>query len=258
MNKLALSTALSAIAMLTASVAHAALPGFTVAVEAPGVQSSTAGFDYYGVETFDSMPLGVGNHVTDFGGGITGTYTNLNVISADQYGGAGGAGRYAVSGISQTSSYSIDFTKTGANGINYFGYWLSALDAGNSVEFFSGGQSLGTFNPVDVQSFVSGNSGYYGNPNAPFSGRNKGEPYVFVNFFLNNPNSSFDRIVFNQTNIGAGYESDNHTVGWYRDAGDGTVIPGVPEPATWLTMIAGFGLVGVQMRRRRSAIAKFA
>lgn len=32
---------------------------------------------------------------------------------------------------------------------------------------------------------------------------------------------------------------------------DATTIPGVPEPATWLTMLAGFGLVGSAMRRQR-------
>ena len=43
---------------------------------------------------------------------------------------------------------------------------------------------------------------------------------------------------------------------------DGAVIgdtpipnPGVPEPATWAMLIAGFGLVGATMRRRRAAIA---
>ena len=33
------------------------------------------------------------------------------------------------------------------------------------------------------------------------------------------------------------------------------VIPGVPEPSTWLTMIAGFGLVGYQMRRRKGSVS---
>ena len=31
-------------------------------------------------------------------------------------------------------------------------------------------------------------------------------------------------------------------------------IPGVPEPATWMTMIAGFGLVGVSLRRSRRTV----
>ena len=32
----------------------------------------------------------------------------------------------------------------------------------------------------------------------------------------------------------------------------GTAAPGVPEPATWMTMILGFGLLGAAMRRRRA------
>lgn len=36
----------------------------------------------------------------------------------------------------------------------------------------------------------------------------------------------------------------------------GTInIAAVPEPATWLTMIAGFGLVGFQLRRARNKVA---
>jgi PEP-CTERM motif len=34
--------------------------------------------------------------------------------------------------------------------------------------------------------------------------------------------------------------------------GGGT--PGVPEPASWALMIAGFGLVGAAMRRRKLAL----
>ena len=32
-------------------------------------------------------------------------------------------------------------------------------------------------------------------------------------------------------------------------------VGGVPEPATWAILIAGFGFVGTAMRRRRIAIA---
>ncbi|HEX5377908.1 MAG TPA: PEPxxWA-CTERM sorting domain-containing protein [Phenylobacterium sp.] len=32
-------------------------------------------------------------------------------------------------------------------------------------------------------------------------------------------------------------------------------LPGVPEPATWAMMIAGFGLVGMSLRSRRPALA---
>jgi hypothetical protein len=36
---------------------------------------------------------------------------------------------------------------------------------------------------------------------------------------------------------------------------DNVVVTQVPEPATWAMLIAGFGLVGSAMRRRRTAVA---
>lgn len=249
MKKIVTSFALVTMAAFGASAAQASLPGFTVSVEAPGVVNSSASFDYFGVETFDSRAPGGSTFTSTFNGSpITGVYTGVTVLSADQYGGANGTGQYAVA-LGQGSSYSVNFSSTGANGINYFGYWLSALDSGNTVEFFNGSNSLGTFDPANVLSFVGGNNAYFGNPSAPFLGQDGGQPFVFVNFFLNS--GTFDRIEFRQTAIG-GYESDNHTVGWFRDTGGGTVIPGVPEPSTWGMMILGFGAVGGVMRARKS------
>jgi len=39
---------------------------------------------------------------------------------------------------------------------------------------------------------------------------------------------------------------------------DGVAIPGVPEPASWAMMIAGFGLAGAALRNRRSPAVIFA
>jgi hypothetical protein len=225
--------------------------------EAPGMQATTATFSAVGVENFDSRALGNGtSFVTDFGSGgaFTGTYSGADILSADQYGGAYGSGRYAAT-FSDTG-FTLDISSTVRGGANYFGYWLSALDPGNKVSFYRGSRLLFTFNPQDVINAVqaTGNpSAYYGNPNVPFLGQNSGEPYLFVNFFANS--GRFDRVVFQETPMVGGYESDNHTVGRFLTKGTGTEVPitsgFVPEPASWAMLIAGFGLVGTTMRRRR-------
>lgn len=235
---------------LAGTSAHAA--SFSVSMEAAGVMNTTATFDYKGVETFDGLSAGVQSFSTDFGGStVTGTYSNVNVKAADQYGGAGNTGNYAVAGLGANSSYSIQFTNTGASGINYFGYWLSALDAGNAISFYDGATQVFSFTPTEVLNLVSGQPAYFGNP---VTGQNGTEPYVFLNFFYNG--GTFDKIVFEQTSAkpGAGYESDNHTIGYFIDQGGGTPVPGVPEPATWMMLISGFGLVGGAMRQRRRSL----
>ena len=56
----------------------------------------------------------------------------------------------------------------------------------------------------------------------------------------------FDTITVQQTN---GYAViDNVRFGANADTG-------VPEPATWAMMIAGFGLVGGAMRRRKATVS---
>lgn len=251
---------------LAASSAGAVVP-FQVSYEseAAGAQSSTSTFSAVGVETFSGRSPA--NNVeqtfaTDFGGSsvFSGTYTNTEIRDADQYGGAGGSGAYAVT--FSTSGYSLDIASTLPQGVNYFGYWLSALDAGNQVTFYSGSRKLFTFRPQDVINAVNATAtpgDYYGNPNAAFAGQNTGEPYIFLNFYSNL--RPFTRIEFAETPAGGGYESDNHTVGRFLTQ-SGTLIPlndsvvaDVPEPATWAMLIAGFGMVGVSARRRRRPVA---
>lgn len=236
----------------------AATAGFVVTYEAPGVTETTASFQprpdssgkaIVGVERFDALTTGVHDaYVSDFGNGgldITGIYSKLNVIAADQFGGASGNDRYAVAGIDLTDSYSIVFDTE----LTYFGYWLSALDGGNKVSFYSGDTWLYSFTPTDVLALVSGNSSYFGNPTAGFGGANKSEPYVFLNFFAD-VETSFDKIVFEQTVRSAGYESDNHTVGIWKEL-SGTVVPpsSVPEPGTLLLIGAALAAAGAVRRR---------
>lgn len=248
----------TSIALVGATAAQADLPaGFQVTIEGHGVQNASGSYfdndiNNYGIETFDGLPTGFHNdpYISTFGGAgpISGTYTNLNVHQADQYGGAGGNTNYGVAGLGVNGSYSIDFNIENGEKLTYFGYWLSALDANNVLEFYNNGELLGTFTPTNVITLVGNNGPYYSNPNAPFDGQNSAEPYVFVNFF--NESTGFDRIVFKQGNGStAGYESDNHTVGWWKSQG-GTPVPGVPEPTTWAMLILGFGMIGYASRRR--------
>ncbi|OYU15511.1 MAG: hypothetical protein CFE37_05140 [Alphaproteobacteria bacterium PA4] len=250
-------------ALLLTSVAPAlAVQPFTVTYESegPGLQRTSARLFHTGIEDFDSRAVGRGRSwTTDFGtgGAITGRYSNVQILDRDQYGGAGGTGRYAVA--FGHNPFTLDLATSLAGGVNYFGYWLSALDRGNRVTFYSGGKQSFVFNADQALDMVRRQPNpwqYYGNPNAPFRGRNGWEPYLFVNFFADS--GQFDRIEFSEVPAVGGYESDNHTVGRFLSKGTGTLITGtasVPEPASWAMLIAGFGLVGTMMRRRARVVA---
>lgn len=229
---------------------------FIVTYEAAGVQHTTAKFDYVGIETFDQLGTGVhDSYTSSFGLGdespISGTYSSVNVLNADQYGGAGGSGHYAVAGLNVGDSrYGIRFDATGSAGINYFGYWLSALDPGNLVNFYSGGELLFSFAPANVTSLINSNKDFYGNPNDNPPRRNTGEPYVFLNFFYEG--GTFDEIEFIQTTAGAGYESDNHTIGYYTST-SGTQLHPVSEPGGLALLALGLAATGLSLRRRPQA-----
>ncbi|WP_235976693.1 Npun_F0296 family exosortase-dependent surface protein [Sandaracinobacteroides hominis] len=233
-----------------------ALAAVSVNYEAPGVQNTTAGFTTSGVETFDGQPIGsAANFVTDFGtgGAIQATYSGGRIDDANVFGSAGGTGQHVVT-FSNLTPITINFTTTLPEGLTYFGYWLSALNSGNQLEFYYQGNLVKAINPAEVAGFVgSCPNAYCGNPNAPYTGGNSGEPYAFLNVYFTG-GDQFDRIVITQT-AGGGYESDNHTVGFYtRPGGEGAV----PEPATWAMLIAGFGLVGAAARRRNRIAATLA
>ncbi len=196
--------ALAALAAMTVTTQAQAAPFLPSTVsletETPGTQVSTSGFHSVGVENFNARTNGEPqNFTSNFGGTtFTGVYTGVGINSADQFGGANGTGKYA--NARNSRSYTIDLTSTEPQGVTYFGFWLSALDANNNVTFFQGANQLFTFSAANARSFILGlpnNDDYRGNPNAPFLNQNNSEPYSFLNFYARG-NTRFDRIVFAQ------------------------------------------------------------
>lgn len=238
-------------ALLVASVgAASAGPAFLVTYEAAGVTNSTASFSSVGIETFDNRAAGLNQtFVSNFGmsgpTAISGTYANVDIAAQDQYGGA--VGNYALTSTNSSSSAKYTLSLASAAPVTYFGFWLSALDAGNELKFFSGNTAVFTFSPADVLALTGnclGNNAYCGNPK---TGQNTGQPYVFLNFFAQG-GTSFDKIEFSETASFSGYESDNHTVGRYVTT-SGTTLNNVPEPAS--LALVGLALAGLGVARKR-------
>ena len=226
--------------MLTKTIAIAVMLGLatsasavtTVTIEAAGVQATTL-VVHPGIETFDNVGGYTSPYITTFGGSaVTGTFSAVLPSNADQYGGAGGTGRYSVvQGVSV-------LTLTGA-ATDYFGLWASALDGGNSISFYRAGTLVDT---IDLADYPLSDA-YRGNPNANYLGNNAGEKYAFFNVVIG---GGFDEVHLIQNN-GGGFELDNVTV---------ASTAAVPEPAAWALLLAGFGLVGTALRGRRTALSR--
>ena len=220
---------------------------FELNYEAPGVENSTATFSEVGVETFNELSSGMySSFTTNFGDtGITGVYSGpsgVQINSADQYGGAAGKGDYAV-------AFEKDpYTLTLNQNVNYFGYWLSALDPGNVVTFYNNGVEVGQVTPGQIEAVTQLNSSYYGNPNPKFRGQDSGEPFAFINFY--DTTGSFNEIKFSEANYGGGYESDNQTVGIFTKMSNASTVVEAPLPLLGASPIALAILAGGFFRTR--------
>ncbi|TNE38614.1 MAG: choice-of-anchor A family protein [Sphingomonadales bacterium] len=158
---------------------------------------------------------------------FTGTDATLNLfnITAEQLGGAnefsfviptGSTAVFNVSGSSFTANWPGSFLLNGETIVN------QSADLASSLLFnFSDATAL-TFN-----------GSWAGNVLAPNANVTLNYGGFFGSLVANNATSTteFYDVRFPQINVGP--------------------IPGVPEPATWAMMIAGFGLIGAMARRKQ-------
>lgn len=135
----------------------------------------------------------------------------LNCANANDYGGAGGTGRY-VAPPNSNGNWTLTFT----NEQKYLGFWWSAGNDGNLVEMLDSSDTvLASFDSADLNdelfgsgnSVCSNNTQYCGNPNPP-SGRVTNEPFAFIHMrYEEGDGSGFQKVRFS----GPGFEFDNLT-----------------------------------------------
>ncbi len=235
-------------AFMSLMTVASAQAGIVLTAEAPGVQTTQVA----GTTTENFNSFATGNYTTLTTAVGTITSPGLNIHSADVYGGAGGSGNYAAIGA-QSGTLTATLTLQGPQ--SYFGFWWSAADAGNRIEFLSNGVEVAYFDPTSALGSLT-SSNYYGNPN---NRGDSGEKFAYLNVY-GTAGTTFNQVIFSNTTTGSGFESDNWAV---RAAAvtppySGMTISGgisvVPEPSSIvLAAIGAVGMVGVTRKKRQSA-----
>lgn len=224
--------------------------GFVLTANAAGSQSSTVA--NVTTENFDSFKAGRYQTLTTAVGTLTSP--NMQIVSSDQYGGAGGQGNYFSIGA-QSGATSATLLLNGAQA--YFGFWWSAADHENKITFLSHGSVVAGFDASTAIGSLG--SSYLGNPNGnPSNPPDAGEKFAYLNVIGTN-GSTFDEVDFSNLSTGTGFESDNWSVRGtpltptYPGTPIGGLTPAaVPEPSSLaMTTVGISALVGLISARRK-------
>jgi len=236
MRSILFAVTLALLSVVAVAPAQAATPyGVRIFISAPYVQGPPMSSDRT-VENFDTFPIGACPG-TITAGTITG---DCRVTEADTYGGAASeSGAPVTTGTGSryptTSSTTIVLTSPQ----KYLGFWWSAGNPGNTVEFYQNDVLVASMNTSDVitrladtsQVAVDGSiypsADYYGNPLGTGGGS---EAYVFLSLF-GQGGTTFDKVVLS----GSGFEFDNLTTSPSEITPPGALvdvafIPGLVEP----------------------------
>ena len=153
--------------------------------------------------------------------------------------------------VGAAGSATFDFTNyfSGKN-IRSLSVYLGSIDLYNHIDVLAGSTAIGTINGADLPS-------HNGDQNAAVTNRR-----LYINFATAEGVTGLrfrsDGVAFEFDTIGASPAvvapvPDGAMLKSLPPVGSG-VGGVVPEPAAWMLMIAGFGLVGAAARRRRTDV----
>lgn len=182
----------------------------------PGEQNTTRAGAI--VEDFSGATGAIGAAGSFSVGAWSGATGGVTRAAAGNFGGAGGTGTY----LSVANGNQVSITLTGDR--KYVGFWWSAGNTGNTIEFYDDTNTLlASFTTNSLTTLLGGGgsvtaingsqyakAAYFGNPNPP-AGRNTGEPYGYINLLLEGTSTSFRRVVIRHAG-GGGFELDNLAV----------------------------------------------
>ena len=151
---------------------------------------------------------------------VEGALYNTSLISGVAARPVGSLGNFLSVGNSGNSSGPTTLTFT--QGLSYFGFLWGSPDAYNQVTFWNGNTVLGSYSGSAVMAPPNGNQSFASYFNVSATG---GDVITKVTF----------------ASSGMAFETDNHAF-----------VTAVPEAQTYAMMLAGLGLMGAIVRRRKS------